>query len=542
MSAAIEAYATAERGDLRAARALLPELESRSDALSRAWSLALRAVGALAEPEQWRAPSLDELDRFRGVDAAARSAACIACAAMEKAAVVRFDEAGLAAFVDVHGALVDGLSELESAGHRAARAFLRLATTELGGLAEEAAEIEAAAARSRHAALVIDAASLRALALLGEGRLDEATPVARRASRMARTEALPAQEYLAHLVLARVRRLQGKPAMSTRILSALASVAPRPWWGWIAWEQLLSAGPDVASPLIEALGTGDDGPVAKTAVGFHRTLAAAATSERSEVARAFHALGTMAPTFADLAAELDQARIALDPDAPIGAAPPALLAWLRGDVDSMAPGLPGLCIAAGEEAAPNEPAAWVVAEPSRAPRRVVRAGVGLAERAVRVRPTRMKVGREDTALAVLTLAGPDGLLAETCFARVYGFDYKPDLHEGTFRVLLHRLKARIEGVGQLSWHDGIVALALEGPLIVADPRCSRATDDRIMLALARSGSATAKEIAAALRIPLRTVQSAIRELVDEGACRAEQEGRIVRYVVEDTTFSEPTRH
>ena len=520
----------------------MPALEQRGDALSRGWALALRAIGWLAEPGEWRPPSLDELDALRGADADARRAACVACVSMEKAAVVRFDEASLAAFVDVHRALVDGLAELDQAAHRAARGYLKLAASDLTGLADEAADVEAIAAKSRDAGLVIDAASLRALALLGAGKLDEATPVARRASRMARTEALPAQEYLAHLVLARVRRLQGKPAMSTRILSALATVAPRAWWGFIAWEQLLSAGPDVAAPLIEALGEGDDGPVAKTAVGFYRTLEAAETSERAEVVRAFHALGTMAPTFADLAAELDQARIAIDPDAPVDAAPPALLAWLRGEVDSMAPGLPGLCIAAGEEAAPNEPAAWVVAEPSRAPRRVVRAGVGLAERAVRVRHTRMKVGREDTALAVLALAGPQGLPAETCFAQVYGFEYKPDLHEGTFRVLLHRLKARVEGVGQLAWQNGRVTLDLMGPLIVADPRCSRATDDRIMLALARSGSATAKEIAAALRIPLRTVQSAIRELVDEGACRAEQEGRIVRYVVEDTTFSEPTRH
>jgi hypothetical protein len=41
-------------------------------------------------------------------------------------------------------------------------------------------------------------------------------------------------------------------------------------------------------------------------------------------------------------------------------------------------------------------------------------------------------------------------------------------------------------------------------------------------------------------MPLRTVQSLLRELVDQGACTSERSARSVKYVVEDTTFKEPT--
>ena len=41
-------------------------------------------------------------------------------------------------------------------------------------------------------------------------------------------------------------------------------------------------------------------------------------------------------------------------------------------------------------------------------------------------------------------------------------------------------------------------------------------------------------------MPLRTVQATLRQLANEGVCRVERSGRNVEYVVEDTTFREPT--
>jgi hypothetical protein len=43
-----------------------------------------------------------------------------------------------------------------------------------------------------------------------------------------------------------------------------------------------------------------------------------------------------------------------------------------------------------------------------------------------------------------------------------------------------------------------------------------------------------------LRIPLRSIQKILRELLDDNACVSEGQGRRVEYYVEDTTFSEPT--
>ena len=41
--------------------------------------------------------------------------------------------------------------------------------------------------------------------------------------------------------------------------------------------------------------------------------------------------------------------------------------------------------------------------------------------------------------------------------------------------------------------------------------------------------------------PLRSVQHALKRLVEGGACEAIKRGRVVCYRVEDTTFTEPTR-
>jgi DNA-binding transcriptional ArsR family regulator len=91
--------------------------------------------------------------------------------------------------------------------------------------------------------------------------------------------------------------------------------------------------------------------------------------------------------------------------------------------------------------------------------------------------------------------------------------------------------------------DGRVAIVVRRPLAVEDPRCQEPLADRVLDRLAASnGRATAKELTAALRVPLRTVQRALGQLVDEGACHAEPDGRKTEYVVEDTTFNEPSLH
>ena len=89
---------------------------------------------------------------------------------------------------------------------------------------------------------MLEASALRTLSTAERGDISAALAIARRVSRMARTESLPQSEYLANLVLARIRRLDNKPHLATRILHALYSVAPSPWLPWLAWEIVQATG------------------------------------------------------------------------------------------------------------------------------------------------------------------------------------------------------------------------------------------------------------------------------------------------------------
>jgi hypothetical protein len=57
----------------------------------------------------------------------------------------------------------------------------------------------------------------------------------------------------------------------------------------------------------------------------------------------------------------------------------------------------------------------------------------------------------------------------------------------------------------------------------------------------KGGAMSAEHAAQRLGVPLRTVQALLAQLVEEGECHADKNGRRVQYRVEDTTFSEPTQ-
>jgi len=90
--------------------------------------------------------------------------------------------------------------------------------------------------------------------------------------------------------------------------------------------------------------------------------------------------------------------------------------------------------------------------------------------------------------------------------------------------------------------DGRVALTPRVPLVVADPRCSRPLDERVLALLASNDGLSAKDAARELGLPLRTIQAALEELVSEGVCRSQRSGRSIEYRVDDTTFEVPTRY
>ncbi|MDQ3035723.1 MAG: hypothetical protein M3Y87_25175, partial [Myxococcota bacterium] len=163
-----------------------------------------------------------------------------------------------------------------------------------------------------------------------------------------------------------------------------------------------------------------------------------------------------------------------------------------------------------------------------------------APRLVELHRTRRYRGRSETALAALALAG--GTMRDTSlFSTVYGFEYEPALHATVFGVLLHRIRERLGEVGTLVRENEHVVLRASEPMTIADPRCTRLTDDSVLHVFARQGALSARDAAQQLALPLRTVQAVLQQLADEGAVRAVRQGRNIAYVVEDTTFSEPTR-
>jgi DNA-binding transcriptional ArsR family regulator len=78
------------------------------------------------------------------------------------------------------------------------------------------------------------------------------------------------------------------------------------------------------------------------------------------------------------------------------------------------------------------------------------------------------------------------------------------------------------------------------PLVAYDPRCSPPPEHSLLQLLAQAGHLTAKQAAEILGMPVRTAQHTLRKLAEDGACRAERDGRRMEYHLEDTTFMEPT--
>lgn len=548
MDEARASWERGQRGDFRRIDRALAELEQQGGPEARAWDLALRALRWHAQPEHGSLPALDEVAALAEGSTGPRLAAALTCAQVERACVLALDRDSLVRWVDLHGSLLRGYDDREAVlSHEAARCWLQILGGPLGGGGAAIDRLAAESSRARIPTLVIEAATLRALAAMGSGDLEAALATARRASRMARTEALPQQEYLANLVLARLRRMTQRPHLAVRILAALARVAPRPWAGWLSWELRLAGDEATAATLSggvtgpgEALVT-DHALVA--AESFGRAVEAAGSGDRARFSEELSRTRAAVAPCPWLLAELEAARIALDPDADVADASPELLSWVCGASTEPPTALAGLCTVADAAAASESAAAWVLSRPPRGARRVLARGLGLAgDEARRIQKLKRKKGRTDTCLAVLALAGPTGMTREELFRSVYGFQYSAVLHQGVLDTMLHRLRARVEPSGAIHRDGDRIVLRLGEPLIVPDPRCTSTVDGAVLRLLATQTIGTAKEAAQALGVPLRTAQAALQQLVSDGALISERRGNQVAYRVEDTTFSEPTRY
>ncbi|MAT28765.1 MAG: hypothetical protein CMN31_25940 [Sandaracinus sp.] len=446
----------------------------------------------------------------------------------------------------MHAKLAPGLPEAELALRRA-DAWLRLMAGEVEGLEEVGKALYSEGSAAQDASMVIDATLMRAMAALTSRDAEEAKALSRRASRMARTEGLRAERFLASIVLARVRRRAGRPHLATRILSAIAPIAPGLWQGWLRWERILAGWrprKDTKPAEVEqALLDAPDKPATRAARALLRWLAASSDGDREGFEAGRDGARAEAARFVDMAQEAAALAAALDPALDPDDCPEDVREWALGAVDETPAGLHGIV------GPPDGPAdstiAHVVCQPGRRPRRLLRVATPLlaAEgEIVRLQRTRLRRGRVDTAVAALALAGEEGLADSALFEKAYEFEFVSALHAGILDVLVHRMRARLEGAATVHRKSGTMCLEPHGVLVLPDPRCVEHVEDRLLRVIARHGGITTRQAAQELDVSVRTAQLALRRLLASGDCVLNRDGRRVQYLVEDTTFTEPTRY
>jgi len=326
-------------------------------------------------------------------------------------------------------------------------------------------------------------------------------------------------------VLARFRRQTAKFHLACRILSALRRFASPPWHRWIDWELTFAGG-----------GGALETPSAP-ASALRAQIGAAARGDRA----AFDHASRAGVAFAPHERDLERLRIAIDPSCRLETAEPALGAWLHGALDRAPGGVEGACLDTEMGSDDEATLAYVVAVPGRSARRVMRAGLALvsdraALGALAARPSQARL---DVAAAVLALAGPEGIAPETFFRAAYGFAFVHSRHRSVLDSLVHRLRQRHGGEAEIERTGDALRWITHRTTIVPDPRSRIGVGDRLLRLLA-ARRRTARAAAQELGVPLRTLQLVLRDLVDDGVCRAHKTGRHVVYLVEDTTFSEPT--
>ena len=534
------AIAELETGEPDAIRRALAGLAAREDPASVAWRMAIDAARWQIWPAEAPLPTAADLRRVAGSSTEVRAGIASACASGARAAFIAFDRAGL----DGYHALLEEVAArpTDEVRARLAGILARILRGDTGTVEDDARELFGVASKLEMAGAAIVITSSRALGALANGDAEAAISHARRASRMAQTEALPQHSYLAHLVLARVRRVTGRPHLGSHILLALARVVPPPWHGWLRWELAMAGGRAAVTECDRDLAGVPGMPSMRTADALEATLASLEERGRDPFEARAEELVQASAAYPELRRDAVDLLYAVDPRCPLDDPTPELLAWARGEQSLPPRGIQGVGLA--EAGGADAELAMVLAEPGGNARRMLGAGARLIPEGTEPLPiqrTSRHKGRAETALCALALAGGELSDAEL-FEQVYGFAYSPALHAGVMDVMLHRIRGRLGDAGVLSRQGERVTFAVARPLLIADPRCARAVDERLLATIARQRGATAKEAAKSLGLPLRTVQAGLQKLVEEGICIAERQGNRVEYRVEDTTFSEPTRH
>jgi DNA-binding transcriptional ArsR family regulator len=526
----------ADRGQREEAHTALGAMRNRHPDYLRACRAAVDSRLWLTNPAEAPLPTREQLATFCGSNEETRSAASLACSAAATSCMLRRELPELERYNELNAELLGSMERgVAACWLTVGRAWADVIRGAGRSVSEALESLRSKAVDSRAAVLVVESTALRALAALNDGAIAEAIERARRASRMARTEAIPRAEFIAHLILARTRRISGKPHLANRILSSLLRFAAQPWHPWMLWELTLAGGQaDVSKAEL-----GEPWPLTHDVQAL---LAATEREDRAGFDQRLQCAKSAVQSWSWLAKDVRVLAHSLDPTILISELDPAVAPWARGETPETPHGLHGLCTSPNSPESDEAAVAYVIAGPGTVARRILPHGLGLLQSGeTRIAQMRRRSGRLDSAAAALALAGPEGLESTEFFRSVYGFAYAPELHRGVIKTLVHRLRARLEDVALVHSDAGRLALEPRTSLILPDPRCSAPLNDRVLWLLSTKRGITARKAAQQLGLPLRTVQTALRELVEDGLCESLRTGRNVRYQVEDTTFSEPTQ-
>ncbi|MEO1482756.1 MAG: hypothetical protein AAFU77_11670 [Myxococcota bacterium] len=367
-----------------------------------------------------------------------------------------------------------------------------------GAPAAMSADDVAAARRAGLAEPVVDAAALVALdQLYGDSlSISDAVHSARSAALRARSEGIAERELFSAVLLARARRLSGKAYLAVQILHELKSVLPHRWTDWFETEWLLAGG--AATDL--------KGPRSRAILGLFRTPGTHAVETLSALGP-----GRWKPEIDALVMQLG-------------------LAEGRDGFFERRPRF-------GIRDPLARDASWeaLVSSDGTVFRRLISGRRdGELEFSSRSRGPRAAQG-------VLTLAegGPTGMPLADWFRRVFGFRFLEETHGNLARVTLHRMRKGLPSGCSIERDDDRLRLHLDAPLRVPAAEAQSTIEERVLDCLAL-GVPTAKAIAASLAVPVRSVQDALKSLVEAGVCEAQKDGRALAYRVEDTTFFAPT--
>jgi len=513
--------------------AALASAEKDTSAEAGAQVIGLRCVLWWAGAEGGAPADPAVVQQLVGRDRETDAALGIVCTLGARSAYVDFDPSRLERWIGILGHVAGSDGELP-ARLRLAELWLAILRGPTARLHEVCTALADDCRRARIGDGLIDAQTCRALVACSLGEIDDGLSAARTACRMAKAEALPLQEILSHLVLARLRRVSGAPYLASRILRSLVELSPSPLRSWIEWERALAGAASSSWVMPESR-------LGAAVLALRACLDGAARDRRDEFERlALDAIENVRG-FLDAWLELQDLLICADLWRDSEAGSVAASEWVRGARDMPPHGLHNVGLAM--DGASSAPLAYVAAAPGSPARRVLAVGATLAmtpEGALLDRSARPQE-RTDTAAAFLLLS-PGGELRDRAFFRaLYGFDYDPALHKQILDSLVHRLKERLSDAAVVTRADGVISLRLLRPVVVWDPRCQRSLADTVLDTLARTGPMTARDTADVVGVSVRKVQLVLGEMLENESCVAKRAGRRVEYEVEDTVFSELTR-